>query len=59
MHYDVTVSPKFPAWNERPYTVRVWALTAAQATAKVRKEVTEGMLFCGGATYRARKAQDE
>lgn len=57
--YEVTVSPKSPAWNERPYTVRVWAPTAKEATARVRKQVKDGWVFPGGATYRAREAQDE
>ena len=54
--YTVTVSPKYPAWNERPYTVEVYALTASKAITAARREVNDGMLFSGGATYSARKA---
>lgn len=52
--YIVTVSPKYPAWNERPYTVDVYARTASKAIKITRREVNDGMLFDSGATYRAR-----
>jgi len=55
--YTVTVTPKYCAWNERPYTFEVYALTASKAITTARREVNDGMLFDGGATYSARRAK--
>jgi len=55
--YIVSVTPKHPAWNERSYTVDIDALTASKAITAARREVNDGMLYDGGATYSARKAK--
>ena len=56
--YEVTVSPKFPTWNNKPFTVEVSASSKSEANKRARRNLeSEGFIFThsDAATFTARE----
>jgi hypothetical protein len=57
MHiYTVTVTPKYPTWNNQPFSVQVLAKSRADANKRARRDLeNEGHVFTHSeaATFRA------
>lgn len=56
--YTVTVTPKFPGWNNKPFTVEVEAASKSEANKRARRDLeTQGYIFThsDAATFSAKQ----